>query len=160
MKRIWLAVILLLVVVVSGLTIWLVPQSPVSRDIKKHVSFVIFVPGGDWKVERSDVSYDPNKKVLTINATNGGQKVTLNEQATPDPFNDIPGYYDKLVETLHSYAKIDTSIGKVNLTHPEELHGRQSAVSNNQGTLMFLSPNKDLSDDDWRRLFNTMRQVR
>src|SRR4051812_38689571 len=96
-KRFWLPIIFLLLVGITWVFIWLTPQ-PVPKSIKKQVNFVIFLPAGDWKVNREDISYDSSKKVLTIIASSGNKKITLNEQATPDPFNEIPGYYDKLVE--------------------------------------------------------------
>jgi hypothetical protein len=87
-------------------------------------------------------------------------KLYITEQNTPDPFNDIPQYYPTLLGKLNEYSEIQTSIGTVALTHPTELKGGQSAVSNTHGTLMFVRPQNNLSDSQWKNFFNSIDVIK
>jgi hypothetical protein len=142
-----------------GLILWLLhPRAPISSEIRKQVSFPLFYPGAEsrYAVDAQTVTYNARDKVLIFHAKSGDVDMTISEQATPDPLNDIPEYYPKLIEKLHGYSDFDSLNGKVSLTRPEELKGAQSAVFNGKGTLMFVHPSHDLSDDAWRTFFNAM----
>jgi hypothetical protein len=94
-------------------------------------------------------------------ASYSGKSLTFAEQSTPQNFVDIPQAYDKLIESLNSYSSFDSFYGKVDLTHPKELKGQQSAAMNSKGTLMFIHPtNGDLSTDQWKQLFNNLSIVK
>jgi hypothetical protein len=81
--------------------------------------------------------------------------MVLSEQPTPDSFTDVPQVYDKVVDSMQEYQKFDVDVGTVHLTRPPSLNGKQAAVLNTKGTLLFAKPDKDLSEDQWRRFFNS-----
>lgn len=147
-------------VAVGGLLVvalvFLKPHSPVPAAIARQLHFSVFYPDGTdgYSVKPATVSYDGQAKVLLLHAQKGDSDLTISEQATPDTFNDIPEYYSKLVEKLNGYADFDSANGHVSLTLPQELHGGQSAVFNSKGTLMFVHPNHNLSNDAWRKFFD------
>jgi hypothetical protein len=134
----------------------------IPAQIKRQLDFLIFLPEGDPSshVESKTFKYDANLKVFSVVVTSFNIKNTISEQPTPDSFNDIPGYYDKLTEKLNSYTSFDTNLGKVYLTLPDELKGKQSAIMNTKGTLMFASPDKDLTNDQWRQFFNSLSVIK
>lgn len=132
--------------------------SPFPDDVQRQITFSVLYPGAssDYEVDAKSIAYMPKDKVLIFHVKNGSNGITLTQQATPDPFNDIPDYYTKVVEELHGYASFDSVHGKVALTHPEELKGGQSALFNGKGTLLFAHPAKALSDDEWRSFFKSL----
>jgi hypothetical protein len=151
-----------LAVIVTGTILYLHAQQPIPSKIKKQLNFLVFLPQGDesFRTDSKSFKYDANLKVISVVVASFGIRNTISEQPTPDSFNDIPGYYDKLTEKLNSYANFDTDLGTVYLTRPEELKGKQSAVMNTKGTLMFASPDKDLTNDQWRQFFNSLSIIK
>lgn len=160
-KRKLIIVLTLFIVIVAGFVLTyfkFMKHTPViSPFIKSQVSTPIFLPSQkDYKVDPQSVTFDTREKLLTFTATNigDGSTVVVTQQPTPDTFTDIPQYFDKLVEAMGQYKQFDSLNGKVTLTKPTELKGSQTAVLNQNGTLLFARPSRDLTDDDWRRFFN------
>ncbi|HEX3082173.1 MAG TPA: hypothetical protein VHQ86_02880 [Candidatus Saccharimonadia bacterium] len=140
---------------IVGLVLMLRPHSPVSDQLRKKVGFPILYPDplDGYDLPPDTVTYDSGPGVLVLHAKKGKQDLTLSEQATPDPFNDIPDYYPKFVEQLQGYVTFDTPMGKVSLARPTQQHGAQVAIFNGKGTLMFVKPSKELSENEWRAFF-------
>lgn len=131
--------------------------------IKKQISFVIFYPNPNPAiiVDAQSFKYDEREKLLSYVVQYANRSVTIAEQATPQNFIDIPESYDKLIESLGEYASFDSFYDKVSLTHPKEFNGQQSAVMNSKGTLFFAHPtNGDLTEDQWKKLFNNLEVIR
>ena len=136
-------------------------KPPIPRPIKQQVTSTILAPkSSSFATDRESVKYSPNLKLLTFNVQTDTIKVVVSEQPTPENFIDIPQVYDKVVEGMGEYQKFDTAVGTVHLTRPKELKGKQAAVLDTKGTLMFAKPEKDLSDDQWRKFFNSLDIVR
>jgi len=165
-KRIVTGLIILLyaIAIVVGVKIFQVmSKTPIPNDIKKNISFMVFYPDHKktgYSLVQDSFKYNPDSKVLLFNADSADNQLVITEQATPDPFNDIPQYWPSFTSELNSYTEFDSSDGKVALTRPAELKGGQSAVFNGKGTLMFIHPKKDLSDDEWRKLFNNLKIIK
>jgi len=137
------------------------PRMPIPESILQKLNFSVFYPGGHstYKVDQNSITYSSSDKVLIFHAKSDDNDLTISEQATPDSFNDIPDYYTKLLEKLNDYKDFDSVSGKVALTRPQELKGAQSAVFNSRGVLMFVHPAHDLSNDDWRKFFDSIEQA-
>jgi hypothetical protein len=148
---------------VLGYMRWQKSKIIIPPAIKKQVTSVIFWPSKDAPVlsDKQTIKYNPNEKLLSYVAhTSNGRELIISEQPTPDSFNDIPQVFSKFTEGLHQYTSFSTPDGTVSLTRPKELKGGQTAVMSAKGTLMFIKPSKDLSDDEWRQLFNNLEIIR
>jgi len=143
---------------VAGLLVIFRPRVPIPDRIVHQLNFSLMYPDASsgYEVDPSKTSYDASSKVLIFHAKQEGVELIITEQATPDPFNDIPQYYPKLIEKLNGYKDFDSINGSVSLTRPTELKGGQTAVFNGKGTLIFVKPSRALSDDDWRAFFNSL----
>ena len=137
--------------------------SPFSTQIRNQSQFLIFYPdprATGYKVDVSTIQYDTSAKVLSFTAQGSGNSLTITEQTTPDPFNDIPQYWDAFTTKLQNYASFDSVNGQIALTQPVELKGGQSAVMNSKGTLMFVHPTgSGLSEDQWKQVFNNLEST-
>jgi hypothetical protein len=162
MKRLWLVVGSIVAIGLVVIVIMLLgPKPPVPAEIKSAVTSTILVPQAhDVVVSRESMNYDSQLKLLTYTATAYGVKTVVSEQPTPESFIDIPQVYDKVVTGMNEYGTFDSDSGTVNLTRPKDLGGKQAAVMNTKGTLMFVKPERDLSDDQWRKLFNGLEVIR
>lgn len=135
----------------------------IPQTIKRQVAFVIFYPSPKAAVvvDANSFKYDTKEKLLSYVVNYANTPITIAEQATPQNFIDIPQAYDKLIETLGEYGSFQSYYDKVSLTHPKEFNGQQSAVMNSKGTLVFAHPTKgDLSEDQWKKLFNGFEIIR
>jgi hypothetical protein len=157
MKRLWLVVAAIVAIglIVAGVML-LAPKPPIPGPIKKQVTSTIVVPQlADAVIDRQSVKYDDKLKLLTYTLAAYGVNMVVSEQPTPDSFTDIPQVYDKVTAGMGEYSKFETDIGTVHITRPKELHGKQAAVLNTKGTLLFAKPERDLSDDQWRKFFGS-----
>jgi hypothetical protein len=139
------------------------PHSAIPKAVSSRASFGIFVPGNDeWTVDTDTVRYTATSGLVSyvMHTKGNANSISVNEQATPEAFNDVPQAYDKLISSLQGYSTITSVNGKVDLTHPKELNGGQAAVMNAKGTLMFAKPDRSLTTEDWRRLFNQLQLQR
>lgn len=144
-------------VIVQGI----VSSRVLPPEISRQITYGVYYPQGDVvSVDRSSIAFQADADLLTYKvALPEGGTLTVNQQPTPESFVDIPQAYDKLVTTLMPYASFDSLHGKVALTRPKELQGDQSAVMNAKGTLMFVRSSDQLSEDQWRRIFNSFEII-
>ncbi|MDL2342199.1 MAG: hypothetical protein QFB87_03935 [Patescibacteria group bacterium] len=130
--------------------------------IASKVNFAVFYPANDKlvAVERKSISFNDQAGVLSYTGRLlGGADLYINQQATPESFVDIPQAYDKLIASLLPYGNFDTVNGRVSLTKPKELQGNQSAVMNAKGTLMFVRASSNITDSQWRQVFNSLKLI-
>ncbi len=133
----------------------------VPPAIAAQVSFTIYVPNNAvYSYTDKDITYDVTNKVLTVAVKKGSTEYILNEQSTPDTFSDIPQYYDKLLESMNEYKQFESPSGHVTLTRPKELKGGQTAVLKEKGTLLFIRPSTEVSEDDWRYFFKELTALK
>lgn len=139
----------------------LAPKPPVPIEIKCGVTSTILVhKDRDIGVNREPMKYDTASKLLSYFAIAYGVKILVSEQPTSESFIDIPKTFDKVAANMNEYAKFDSNTGTVHLMRPEELAGKQTAVMNSKGTLMFVKPDRDLSEDQWNKLFSKLEVIK
>lgn len=157
--------------VAGGTFVWLnvyKNDAIISKRILNEANFTIFYPRNatkntnDWQLEKDRTTYDKNSGVLTIHAVqpSTGKQIILNEQPVPGAFTDVPTQYSTMLTTLHEYGELQLGFGTVALTHPQELKGGQAAVANKAGTLIFAKPSVNLTNDEWRDFFESLRILR
>jgi hypothetical protein len=139
----------------------LAPKSPLPNSIVKQASYVVLAPlSGPVTVDRDSAKYDAKLSLLSYNVMLDGVKVVVSQQPTPDSFTDIPQVYDKVVANMNEYQKFDVIVGTVHLTRPKDLGGKQAAVINTKGTLLFAKPDAELTDNQWRMFFKSIDALR
>lgn len=148
----------LLVAIVAGFVVHLKTQPPIAlpASTRKMITYPVLLPQKDAAINTSSYKFDPSQKVLSFTARlHDGQVVTFTEQATPEPFSDIPNFYTRLLDTLNEYQSFDGLHGTVYLTHPKG--AGQAAVINTKGTLIFARVIKDEPQSVWQPLFNDLK---
>jgi hypothetical protein len=131
------------------------PKSPVPDSVRGQVTFSIIIPreAEGIQLHPDSIVYDERAKLLSYAASIYGVEAIVSEQPTPESFIDIPEVYTKVVASMQEYAKFESEMGTVYLTKPTNLGGKQAAVTNSKGVLMFVKPARDLTEDQWRRFF-------
>lgn len=168
-KKVWLklslgiGIFLGISIVLLWLFIALKPKPFIRAGVKKNIPFTVLVPSDESLItlDKTSVKYDSTTKLLTYSGliNTNGAKLIFSQQPTPESFVDIPQAYEKLITSINQYSAFDSVQGKVYLTKPTELKGGTSAVMNTKGVLMFIKPTKDITEDEWKKLFNSLKIV-
>ncbi len=134
----------------AGWFVWHLRQPIIPADIRSQLSFspLAYVGGGV-----SSYKYDSKEKVLSyIIEGEGGNAITVTEQPQPPQFTEIPEYKDRFLENvMKQYSSVQSSNGTVYLTRPPK-QSKQVAIIIDKGLLIFMSADKDLSDEQWIKL--------
>ncbi len=147
---------LVVIVVLGVFGLWqLNHQVPLPSSIKSQVHFAVFLPSQGVTIDASTYKYDAGQGVLSfVGKMPDGQTVTIAEQATPAPFNDIPNYYTQFLSKIFEYTAFDSLQGTVHLAHPKS--AGQAAVMNSKGTLIFARVDHDEPSNTWKNVFSRM----
>jgi hypothetical protein len=154
-----LFILSLIVELIVFFVLLLTPKSPLPNAIKNQLTSTFIAPSGTVIVNRDSASFGGPDKLLTFKATYNNVHLTFSEQPTPQSFDDLPGSYDKFTSDLGKYDGFDTELGHVDIVRVPKQNNLQAAIMNTKGTLMFIKPDKDLSIDDWRKIFKTLKII-
>lgn len=157
MKRWYWAVGVIVLVAGGAIGAWAWASRPIiPATIYSELTSSLLMPGDKrFVVSRQSVKYNKSLKLLTFDATVFGRVVVVSEQPTPETFTDIPAVYQKVLDGMSDYNDFDVGIGTVHLTTPPQLQGKQAAVLNAAGTLLFAKPAVSLSEAQWRQFFDS-----
>ncbi|HSX48417.1 MAG TPA: hypothetical protein VLF41_02865 [Candidatus Nanoarchaeia archaeon] len=156
--------LLLLVVVIAAVVEYAhvrqtTKQNIVPAQIKKQLAMPSLVPAEKFEsyvLNQDSIKYDDKQKLLSYSLTSPDNSVTVTEQPYPDVL-----IYEKLKNGIGQYRDIDTQAGKVTLGRPKDGGGVQVAVLNyHDQTLVFAKPQKDLTDDQWKQLFDSLEPIK
>lgn len=149
-----------IVVVVTAVlvTIQILKPHPIlPKSIVSKANYVLLVPKSSLvKLDSKSVGYNSNLALLDYQVSYAGSQLIVSQQAAPSMFTDVPATYDKTLASMNQYSHFDSLEGTVYLTKPQQLAGKQAAVLLSKGTLMFVKPSSDLTDEQWRQFFNSL----
>jgi hypothetical protein len=136
-------------------------KTPLPSDIKEHVTFKVIYPSSHAaRIDKNSFVYQAKQKVLTFNVNFASTKVAYSEQVAPDALgSDTQAYYPAL--GIHPYAQFKSNLGQVALTKfwqsstlkPEG----QSAVLASKGTFLIAHSDKNLTNAQWKELFQSVK---
>ncbi len=156
-----LAFAVALVVGVSGYMVYAQQNNnPLPDDIKNQVGIKVIFPSQVSKIDEHSYYYQKDQKTLGFKAESFGTDIVFVEQ--PAPANAGTGdqvYYPAL--GIHPYAQFQSKAGPVALakfwlSKTLESNG-QTAVLIKDGTLVTARPAKDLSNSQWKELFDSLK---
>ena len=143
-----------------GLYLMNVSKNPLPVDIKNQISYKTIYPSKASSVNQSSYSYRAESKVLTFNVRSYGADIVFTEQPAPESIgSDGQTYYPAL--GIHPYAQFQSKIGPVALAKfykSSSLKSEgQSAILAAQGTLLVAHSDKDLTNAQWKQLFDSLK---
>ena len=145
------------IVVLAALVILRSDKPVIPTAIKNQVVTTIFLPNGAlYSVDSTSVKYVAAEKLLIFKITSHGRSIAaVAEQPTPEKIVDIQEFSSKFFQQAGEYKTFESNYGTVHLLHPGK-SGYNAAAMNARGTLMFINPSIKMSEDDWRRLFQSI----
>jgi hypothetical protein len=155
MKRWWLLIaIVVSLEFVGGIFLYAARPPRLPPDIYGAVRFPVLTPQtAVMRIDPASATYDAGTRVLQYQGRAFDGRLTVNQQPAPAEFVATPSKYDDLARSLNQYQTLETHLGSVRLARPKDLGGRQVAVLNAAGTLIFIYPTFDLGAQQWSSLF-------
>jgi hypothetical protein len=133
-------------------------QPIIPGDIRSQATFTIYASRDTIvRINKPTIKYDKTLKDLSFTAHYDQTTLTFSEQPSPSQFADIPDAYPRLIAGLGQYAQFEDQIGTIYLAKSAKLANKQVAVTNSKGTLMFIKSEKNLSEDQWKIIFNHLQ---
>jgi hypothetical protein len=136
-------------------------KNPLPSDVKNHVKFKIIYPSSNSaRIDKSSFVYQPKQGVLTYNVNFAGTNISYSEQAAPNTLgSDTQVYYPSL--GIHPYAQFYSNLGQVALTKFWQSGNLksvgQSAVIASHGTFLIAHSEKNLTNAQWKNLFQSLK---
>lgn len=158
-KTVLLPLLVIALAIVITILVALFHNRPavVPRSILKQVNFVIFYPPASQQmtIEPGTFKYAKSLGQVSFIVGFGGRHITFAEQSSPDSFSADPNFYPQFIQKLGGYATFGSTNGQVDLTRPSQVNA-ETGVMNAKGTLLFAKSDGDLSEDNWKLLFNAL----
>lgn len=136
------------------------PVIPVA--LTKQTGYEVLYPANNTaaKVDNKTFQFDEKDKLLSyIGYTPSNTKLVISQQALPPSLKAGQPAYDLLISRMLGYKTFKTEIGNVTLTRPTQFKGDQFAILRTKDSLLFIRPAKDISDEQWKELFNSFKPV-
>jgi hypothetical protein len=144
MKRIWWGIAGLAIVGSAAAAVLVLRPDPIiPPEIEDRLTSSLLLPDAEKApVDTASVKYNDQEKLLSYKTAFAGTTILISQQPTPEQFIDIPAAYKKVTDQMNTYKTFESANGTVFLTTPAQMKGRQAAVLNAKGTLLFANPDK------------------
>ena len=113
------------------------------------------------KIDKETFKYDPQAGLMSYVAyTPSNVKLIVSEQAAPDNWTSGNPAYNTLLKSLPGVKSFKTASGTASLTHPTQAGQDQFGFMNANGTMLIIRPSKELPDQEWQKIFNSLEAVK
>jgi hypothetical protein len=150
--------IITIVLITVAVVIFYATRPPViPKSILKQINFAIFYPpiNQQTTIETSTFKYAKSLGQVSFIVNFSGQHITFAEQSSPDSFAADPNFYPAFVQKLGGYATFTSVNGRVDLARPAQVDA-ETGIMNAKGTLLFVKSTSNLSENNWKLLFNSL----
>lgn len=152
-----IVMILIIIAIAVGIIWYINASAVVPQSIRKQANFAIFYPqpGQQITIQKSTFKYDKSLGQVSYIVNFDSRQLTFAEQSSPDSFSADPTFYPAFIQKLDGYATFSSVNGRVDLTRPAQVQA-ETGVMNAKGTLLFAKSSGDLSENNWKLLFNAL----
>ena len=153
----WALVILTVTLVIK---FWPQGPSPVPQTIRSEASFKIIYPNG-YSIDQKSWKYINNTQTVQFIAKKDAYTVVFTEQPTPLAYQNDQGAYDRFIGSLRPNANFNVPLGTVSLSNFVTSGDFQvvgvTGILKVKDTLLLAHPDTQLTDDQWRSLFESLK---
>lgn len=136
--------------------------NPLPESIQSTIDFSVFVvkpDSEDYSMTsiKADTAEDSTKILSYIIEAPFGN-VTVSEYPQPAQFSEIPDFKDKFLnDVMQQTSTVTTTNGPVVIGRMAKQEvNKQIAVLLEKGLVVFFTPEKTLSDEEWRKLADNL----
>jgi hypothetical protein len=142
--------------IIAVFALLLLPKPLIPPKVVSEATSTVLAPdSSNFKIAHQSIKYDSDLKLLNYNVSAYGKTIIISEQPTPESFTDVPAVYTKVLDGMNDFYDFDVSVGSIHVTTPPQLNGKQAAVLNTKGTLLFAKPSASLSNSEWQQFFTS-----
>jgi hypothetical protein len=138
--------------------------NPVPEDIKGKVDFKVITPrGGGTSIDSQSWGYSDQQKSLSFTLKTNSYTAIVTEEKVPLEFKNDQASYNRFIGTLRPKLNFDSALGSVSVANFVSASGGNfqpegvSGILKTRGTLVIVHPNRNLTDDEWEKLFASLR---
>jgi hypothetical protein len=161
-KKAVLITLLALVLASAGTALYLLQDNtnPLPQSVKSQIGYKAIYPSKVSQIDPNSYAYQADGKTLSFIVTTNNAHVTFTEQPAPNTLgSDGQPYYPAL--GLHPYAQFKTKLGPVALAKFWKAGSLkpvgESAILATGGTLLIAHSDKDLTNAQWKTLFDSLK---
>lgn len=131
--------------------------NPIPQQIRSQLTFSPFVlPSNTNNYSATDYKFstaEDKVQILSYLIHSKNSTISVSEYPQPLEFTEIPEYKDRfLTNIINQYATVTTANGVIYLGRAVKQNNKQLAIMIERGLLVFMSPDKDLEQTEWRNL--------
>jgi hypothetical protein len=134
--------------------------SPVPKSINSRLDFKVIYPHA-FQIKTDSWSYLESEKTLAFTVQDNKVDITFTQQKTPLAYQDDETAYNRFIGTLRPLANFKVPLGDVSIVSFVEQGSYnpvgRTGILNAQGTMLLVHPEKEISEDDWLRLFRSLK---
>ncbi|HXR50370.1 MAG TPA: hypothetical protein VN778_05080 [Verrucomicrobiae bacterium] len=155
----WVVIILSIFLTIH---FWPKAPSPVPSHIQQQAGFVIIYPDPrSYSYKNAGWNYTLKDGSVSFTVKKDGYSVAFNEQQTPLEYQNDVASYNRFIGSLRPSANFNVPLGTVSITNfvtagDYQVVGK-TGILNSQNTLLLAHPDTDLTDNQWRDLFESLQ---
>lgn len=152
-----LLVIILITVAIGGYLYFNRDTNPIPKQLRSQLTFSPFViPVNTKGHSTSDYEFnktDDGTQILKYEIHFENNVIIISQYPQPPQFSEIPDFKNQwLNNTAQQYSSVSSSSGTIYLGRAVKQNNKQLAIMIERGLLVFLSPDKKLTEQQWRSL--------
>lgn len=160
-RKIAISIVVLAVLVgiaMAGYILVTRTYSPLPTDVRQKLTFSPFIlPTNAKNYSTSDYKFGATENDVQILSyiirTENGVGITVSEYTQPQEFVELPEYKERFLNNIaKQYATVQTSNGTIYLGRMTRQSNKQLAIVLERGLVVFLNPDEELSETEWRNL--------
>lgn len=131
--------------------------NPIPRQLRSQLTFSPFViPKDSSNYLTTDYKFSTAEgqvPILSYIITTKGQTISVSEYSQPPEFSEIPDYKNQFLNNvINQYSSVSSASGTIYLGRAIKQNNKQMAIMIERGLLVFMLPDKDMNDAQWRSL--------
>jgi hypothetical protein len=132
-------------------------RNPIPTDVQAQLTFSpLIIPEQTSGFTTSNYTFstvENDLKILSFIITTPTASVSVSEYPQPIEFIEIPEYKDRfLTNAINQYSVVPSSNGSIYLGRAVKQDNKQLAIMIERGLLVFMNPDKELSEAEWRSI--------
>lgn len=159
-RNITLAIIGIVLILATGLGIWLYvnrDRNPLPKDIRPALTFSpLVIPKDHDTYKTAEYIFnraEDDTQVLAYTVTTPETKVAVSQYSQPIQFSEIPEYKDRfLTNVVQQSEVVQTANGAIYVGSLTKQEGKQIGVMLEKGLIVFMRPEQTIDAAAWRRL--------
>ncbi|HEX4774700.1 MAG TPA: hypothetical protein VH234_04235 [Candidatus Saccharimonadales bacterium] len=163
----WVSAALILIVTIGAtasiLYVKAAPKNPLPSNIKTQLAYQAIYPSKTSQIDSTSYNYQVDRKTLSFNVKAYNNQIVFTEEPAPDNLgSDGQIYYPAI--GIHPYAQFQTKLGPVALAKFWQSSSLtpigQSGILASQGTLLIAHSDNNLTNAEWKTLFDSLKITR